>query len=76
MSMSLILVGLGVFLCFFGLLGLGSVIYFGFQFRKQNKIHSEEQIKTTFENLIILNYLALCSCAIGLIILVLAIFLR
>ena len=73
--MSLILVSLGVFLCFFGLLGLGSVIYFGFQFRKQNKIHNEEKKKETFEKLIVLNYLALCSSALGLIILVLGIFL-
>ena len=73
--MSLILVILGVFLCFSGLLGFGSVIYFGFKFRKQNKIHSEEKKKTTFEKLIVLNYLALCACAFGLIILVLAIFL-
>ena len=73
--MSLILVSLGVFLCFFGLLGLGSVIYFGFQVRKQNKIYSEEKKKTTFEKLIVLNYLSLCSSALGLIILVLGIFL-
>ena len=73
--MSLILVSLGVFLCFFGLLGLGSVIYFGFQIRNQNNISSEEKKKTTFESLIVLNYLALCSSALGLIILVLGIFL-
>ena len=73
--MSLILVILGVFLCFSGLLGFGGVIYFGFKFRKQNKIHSEEKKKTTFERLIVLNYLALCASAFGLIILVLAIFL-
>ncbi len=73
--MSLILVILGVFLCFSGLLGFGSVIYFGFKFRKQNKIHSEEKKKKTFERLIVLNYLALCASAFGLIILVLAIFL-
>ena len=73
--MSLILVSLGIFLCFFGLLGLGSVIYFGFQFREQNEIHSEEKKKTTFEKLIVLNYLALCSSALGLIVLVFGIFL-
>ena len=73
--MSLILVILGVFLCFSGLLGFGSVIHFGFKFRKQNKIHSEEKKKTTFEKLIVLNYLALCASAFGLIVLVLAIFL-
>ena len=73
--MSLILLILGVFLCFSGLLGFGSVIYYGFKFRKQNKIHSEEKKKKTFERLIVLNYLALCSSAFGLIVLVLAIFL-
>ena len=73
--MSLILVILGVLLCLSGLLGFGSVIYFGFKFRKQNKIHSEEKKKTTFEKLIVLNYLALCASAFGLIVLVLAIFL-
>ena len=73
--MSLILVILGAFLCFSGLLGFGSVIYFGFKFRKQNKIHSEEKKKKTFERLIVLNYLALCASAFGLIVLVLVIFL-
>ena len=73
--MSLILVSLGIFLCFFGLLGLGSVIYFGFQIRKQHKIHIEDNKKTTFEKLIVLNYLALCSSSLGLIALVLGIFL-
>ena len=73
--MSLILVSLGIFLCFFGLFGLGSVIYFGFQIRNQNKVQDEEKKKTTFEKLIVLNYLALCSSALGLIILVLGIFL-
>ena len=74
--MSLVLVSLGVFLCFFGLLGLCIVIYLGFQIRKQTEIHSEEDKKTTFEKLIVLNYLALCSSAFGLIVLVLGIFLR
>ena len=73
--MSLILLSLGIFLCFFGLLGLGGVIYFGFQIRNENKIQGEENKKTTFESLIVLNYLALCSSALGLIILVLGIFL-
>ena len=73
--MSLILVSLGILLCFFGLLGLSSVIYFGFQIRNQKKIYSEEKKKTTFESLIVLNYLALCSSALGLIILVIGIFL-
>ena len=71
--MSLILVSLGIFLCFFGLIGLGSVIYFGFQIRNQDKVQDEEK-KTTFEKLIVLNYLALCSSALGLIILVLGYF--
>ena len=74
--MSLILASLGVFLCFFGLLGLGIVMFFGFQIRKQTKIHSEEKKKTTFEKLIVLNYLALCSSAFGLISLVIGIFFR
>ena len=74
-SMSLISISLGIFLCFFGLLGLGGVIYFGFQIRKQDKMHSEETKKTTFEKLIVLNYLALCSSALGLILLVFGIFL-
>ena len=74
--MSLILVSLGVFLCFFGLLGLVIVMYFGFQIRKQTKTQIEEKNKTTFEKLIVLNYLALCSSAFGLIVLVLGIFLR
>ena len=74
--MSLILASLGVFLCFFGLLGLGIVMFFGFQIRKQTKIHSEEKEKTTFEKLIVLNYLALCSSAFGLIALVIGIFFR
>tara|TARA_B100000287_G_scaffold248697_1_gene233811 strand:- start:313 stop:537 length:225 start_codon:yes stop_codon:yes gene_type:complete len=73
--MSLILVSLGVLLCFFGLLGLGIVIYFGFQIRKQAKINSEEKRKTTFEKLIVLNYLALCLSAFGLVVLVLGLFL-
>ena len=74
--MSLILVSLGVFLCFFGLLGLGIVMYFGYRIRKQTKIHSKKNNKTTFEKLIVLNYLAVCSSAFGLIVLVLGIFLR
>ena len=73
--MSLILVSLGVLLCFFGLLGLGIVIYFGFQIRNQNNISSEEKKKTTFEKLIVLNYLALCLSAFGLVVLVLGLFL-
>ena len=69
--MSIILVSLGVFLCIFGLAGFASVIYFGFQARKQTEINSKESKKTTFENLIIVNYLAICLSAFGLIILIL-----
>ena len=69
--MSIILVSLGVFLCIFGLAGFASVIYFGFQARKQTEINSKDSKKTTFENLIIVNYLAICLSAFGLIILIL-----
>ena len=69
--MSIILVSLGVFLCIFGLAGFASVIYFGFQARKQTEINSKDSKKTTFENLIIINYLAICLSALGLIILIL-----
>ena len=69
--MSIILVSLGVFLCIFGLAGFVSVIYFGFQARKQTEINSKDSKKTTFENLIIINYLAICLSAFGLIILIL-----
>ena len=69
--MSIILVSLGVFLCIFGLAGFASVIYFGFQARKQTEINSKDSKKTTFENLIIINYLAICLSAFGLIIIIL-----
>ena len=69
--MSIILVSLGVFLCIFGLAGFASVIYFGFQARKQTEINRKDSKKTTFENLIIINYLAICLSAFGLIILIL-----
>ena len=69
--MSLILVSLGVFVCFFGLTGFAVVIYFGLQARKQTEINSKDSKKTTFENLIIINYLAICLSAFGLIILIL-----
>ena len=68
--MSIILVSLGVFLCIFGLAGFASVIYFGFQARKQTEINSKESKKTTFENLIIVNYLAVCLSAFGLIVII------
>ena len=66
--MSIILVSLGVFLCIFGLAGFASIIYFGFQARKQTEINSKDSKKTTFENLIIVNYLAICLSAFGLIV--------
>ena len=66
--MSIILVSLGVFLCIFGLAGFASVIYFGFQARKQTKINDKDRKKATFERLIIVNYLAICLSAFGLIV--------
>ena len=69
--MSIILVSLGVFLCFFFLIGFAVVIYFGYQARKQIKINGKDSKKTTFEQLIIINYLAICLSAFGLIIIVL-----
>ena len=69
--MSLILVSLGVFVCFFGLTGFAVVIYFGFQARKQTKINDKDSKKTILEQLIIVNYLAICLSAFGLIILIL-----
>ena len=68
--MSIILVSLGVFMCFFGLTGFAVVIYFGFQARKQAKINSKNSKKSTFEQLIIINFLAICLSALGLIILI------
>ena len=65
--MSLILVSLGVLICFFGLTGFAVVIYFGFQARKQTEINDRDGKKTTFERLIIVNYLAICLSAFGLI---------
>ena len=68
--MSLILVSLGVFICFFGLTGFAVVIYFGLQARKQIKINEKDSKKTTFELLIIVNYLAICLSAIGLVVII------
>ena len=68
--MSLILVGLGVLVCFFGLTGFAVVIYVGFQARKQTKINDKDNKKTTFERLLILNYLAICLSAFGLIVII------
>ena len=68
--MSLILVSLGVFVCLFGLTGFAVVIYFGLQARKQIKINDKDGKKTTFELLIIVNYLAICLSAIGLVVII------
>ena len=68
--MSLILVSLGVFVCFFGLTGFAVVIYFGFPARKQTKLIDKEGKKTTFERLILVNYLAICLSAFGLIVII------
>ena len=65
--MSLILVSLGVFICFFGLTGFAVVIYFGIRARKQTNINDKDGKKTTFERLVIINYLAICLSALGLI---------
>ena len=73
--MSLILVSLGVFLCFFGLTGFAVVIYFGIQARKQTEINDKDSKNTTFERLIIVNYLAVCLSAFGLIAIILGILL-
>ena len=69
--MSIILVSLGVFMCFFGLTGFAVVIYFGFQARKQTNTNGKVSKKTTFEQLIIINYFAICLSAFGLIIVIL-----
>ena len=68
--MSLILVSLGVFVCFFGLTGFAVVIYFGLQARKQTEINDKHGKKTTFERLIIVNHLAICLSAFGLIVII------
>ena len=74
--MSLILVSFGVFVCFFGLTGFAVVIYFGFQARKQTDINDKDGKKTTFERLIILNYLAICLSAFGLIVIIIGMLLN
>ena len=66
--MSFILVSLGVFVCFFGLTGFAVVIFFSFQAQKQTEINDRDSKKTTFERLIIVNYLAICVSAFGLIV--------
>ena len=73
--MTLILVSLGVCLCFFGILGLSIVIYLVFLIRKQTNHYSEKEKKTTFERLIVINYLSLSLAAFGLIIILFGILL-
>ena len=65
--MSFILVSLGVFVCFFGLTGFAVVIYLGFQARKQTEINDKDRKKIKLERLIIINHLAICLSAFGLI---------
>ena len=74
--MSLILVSLGVFICFFGLTGFAVVIYFSFQARKQTKINEKDSKKNIFERLVILNYLAICLSAFGLIVIIIGMLLN
>ena len=74
--MTLILISLGVCLCFFGLLGLSTVIYIGFLVRKENNHYSEEEKKITFKRLIVINYLSLSLATFGLIIILVGILLR
>ena len=74
--MTSILVSLGVCLCFFGLLGLSTVIYMGFLVRKQNNYYPEEEKKTIFKKLIIVNYLSLTLATFGLITILVGILLR
>ena len=76
LTMSVILVSLGLFLCFFGLTGFAVVIYFGFQARKQTKINDKGSKKTTFERLVIINYLAICLSAFGLIVIIIGMLLN
>ena len=75
LTMLVILVSLGVFLCFFGLMGFAVVIYFGFHARKQTEINDKDRKKITFERLIIINHLAICLSAFGLIVIVIGILL-
>ncbi len=73
--MTLILVSLGVVLCFFGLFGLSIVMISGFLMRKNFNDTPEEEQKTRFERLIIINYLSISLAAFGLIILLVGILL-
>ena len=72
--MSMILVSLGIFLCFFGLTGFAVIMYFGFKARKQTQINGKYTKKNTFEQLIIVNYLAICLSAFGLFIIIIGIY--
>ena len=74
--MTLVLVSLGVTLSLFGLFGLSVVIYFGLIVRKNSEDYSQEEKKNIFERLIIINYLALCSAAFGLIMILIGLLLR
>ena len=76
MTMTLILVSLGVTLSLFGLLGLSIVIYSGFLVRKNSKDYSESEKKNTLERLIIINYLALSLATFGLIMILVGLFFR
>ena len=74
--MTLILVSLGVTLSTFGLLGLSVVIYSSFLVRKNSNHYSEKEKETTFERLIVINYLALSLAAFGLIMILVGLLLR
>ena len=74
--MTLILVSLGVTLSLFGLLGLSVVIYLSFLVRKNSKYYSQQEKKTTFERLIIINYLALSLAGFGLIMVIFGLLFR
>jgi len=74
--MTLILVSLGVTLSLFGLLGLSVVIYSSFLVQKNTNHCSEEEKKTTFQRLIVINYLSLSLAAFGLIIILVGLLLR
>ena len=74
--MTLILISSGVTLSLFGLLGLSVVIYSSFLVRKHSKYYSQQEKKTTFERLIIINYLALSLAAFGLIMILVGLLLR
>ena len=75
MMMTLILVSLGVSLCFFCLIGLSTVIICGFLIRKNSDQYAKEEQKITFERLIMINYLSLSLGAFGLIIVLVGILL-